>query len=116
MDPGDLDNAEAEQREEDVQDGLAIDVEEMQEDEIHEDEQMAVDIDDILTEDFLDHGVPQLLAEVDAAHAQVQEQSTEDEELEEELDEEEQQLEEIDEEQQQPEEMDVVEQQSEEIC
>ena len=106
MDPGDLDNAEAEQREEDVQDGLAIDVEEMQEDEIHEDEQMAVDIDDILTEDFLDHGVPQLLAEVDAAHAQVQEQSTEDEELEEEeLDEEEQQLEKIDEEERQLEEI-----------
>jgi len=47
-----LDSAEAEQMAEDVQDRLSIDVEEMQEDEIHEDEQMAVDIDDILTEDF----------------------------------------------------------------
>lgn len=111
-----MDSAEAEQLAEDVQDGLAIDVEEMQEDEIHEEDQMAVDIDGILKED-LDHDVQQLLAEVHAANAQAQQPSTDDEALEEEeLDEEEQQLEEIDEEQQQPEEMDVVEQQSEEIC
>ncbi|PUZ61111.1 hypothetical protein GQ55_4G247200 [Panicum hallii var. hallii] len=117
MDPGDLDSADAEQLAEDVQDGLVIDVEEMQEDEIHEEEQMAVDIDDILKEDFLDHGVEQVLAEVHAANAQAQAQqpSTDDEELEEEeLDDEEQQPEEIDEEEQQPEEIDLEEQPTQE--
>ena len=101
-----MDSAEAKQMAEDVQDRLSIDVEEMQEDEIHEEEQMAVDIDGILKEE-LDHNVEQLLAEVHAANAQAQQEpSTEDEELEEEeLDEEEQQLEKIDEEERQLEEI-----------